>query len=248
MIDDIFQGASLKKKRALQLIEELIKLAQEFEEADFYTFRVEKDIETGRYRLIFAVTKPIPDEFALLIGDTVHNLRSALDQLVFAIASQAGGKPDRIFFPVSDTEEKLKKNLDGSEIKKVAPKLADFFLNEIKPYKDGNYNIWALHQLDVTDKHRLVLPVLAVTRLNGFCAIDENNNRMCNCSARVERNGFINMIKTSAKMSITVPGEPEFMLFFDKEQPFEGQPVINTLNNLVETVANTIESFRSFVT
>ena len=248
MADDPFAGSVLKIKRAYRHIQELEACVQAFLKSDFCSIRVDEDPATGHHVLRFSVTKPLPDEIPLSIGDATHNLRSALDILMCSIITRAGGNMARGNFPMHETRENLADALEKGEIKRVRPDLVGFILDTIKPYKLGNFGIWALNKLDIVDKHRLVIPVFAVTRLSGISARDDNNNTFTNLTVTVGPGGNINLISTGAKMHITNYGQPAIAIMFDKGHPFKGEAVIPKLRELAELTAGVVEAFRAVAT
>ncbi len=108
--------------------------------------------------------KPVPIEFSLMMGDTIHNLRSALDLLacqIFTMNSKSTDY-DYIEFPIGisrasflDKFEKHKRKLQ------LLGKPAIDILTKMEPYRGGKYHdLWVVHRLDIRDKHRLLLVVL----------------------------------------------------------------------------------------
>ena len=77
----------------------------------------EKEVADGRLRCRWTVTRldPAPPHWPALIGDVVHNLRSALDNAIWAHVVAAHGEKyaDRyrfeIAFPVTETKTQLSK-------------------------------------------------------------------------------------------------------------------------------------------
>jgi len=248
MADDPFAGSILKIKRAYRHMQELDECVKTFLKSDFCLIQVDEDPVTGHHVLRFSVTKTIPDDIPLAIGDTIHNLRSALDILICSILTFAGGNIASSNFPMHETRENLADALEKGEIKRVRPDLVGFILDTIKPYKSGNFGIWALNKLDILDKHRLVIPVFAVTRLSGISARDDNNNTYTNLTVTVGPAGNINLIRTGARMHITNYGQPAIAIMFDKGHPFEGEPVIPTLHKLAKLTTELIEAFRAVAT
>jgi len=118
-----------------------------------------------RKELIVKLPKATPADptFSLLIGDCIHNTRSALDHLIFqlAILNKAGiAAASKTSFPVYLTSGEFKNAIRG----KVAPFISAASLTEIEklqPYAADNAGaddiIWVLSQLDIIDKHRLLL-------------------------------------------------------------------------------------------
>ena len=119
-----------------------------------------------RGRFVFGVGERIgfPDRtFSLLIGDAVHNLRSALDYLISACAIANGAQIERTEFPIRQRKTDVIKLLD----RKVGPAggLAKKLVMRSRPYFRGNRYLHALHELDRRDKHRLVVPVACATKV-----------------------------------------------------------------------------------
>jgi hypothetical protein len=133
--------------------------------------------------------QPPRDPVSLLIGDVLHNLRSALDLLAFALAS-AYTKPlpeefaERSEFPIFGDEdregnrgigstrfhERTKKGLPTarSGLAKIAGWHPDAqaAVERLQPYQRGNEfrsdPLWLLHELDRVSKHRLLHAGVAV--------------------------------------------------------------------------------------
>jgi hypothetical protein len=111
--------------------------------------------------LYIAEIKPIPSRISLIVGDTIHNLRSALDHLMWQLVEAAGGKPDRnIYFPVSDGAHQYASMMGNGEIQKISKDARDI-IEAIQPYVTLDQTLWLLHYLDIVDKHRLVLTIAA---------------------------------------------------------------------------------------
>ena len=245
MSEDLLVGPSSKIRRAQRHLAELEECIQVFLRNDACSIEVEEDRDSGSHVLRIVTSKPLPEDIPLAIGDAANNLRSALDILVSAFIRKAGGNIAAGSLPIHETKESLAAALQRSEINKVRPDVAEFILNNIKPYKDGNFGIWALSKLDNVNKHRLIIPVVAVTRLSGISARDENNNVFTNLTVTVDHGRIMNLIQTGARMHITNPGHPAIAILFDEGHPFEGNAVVPTLHQLINLVAEVVESFRS---
>jgi hypothetical protein len=105
---------------------------------------------------------PLDPRFAIILGDCVHNLRSALDHLVAQLAilnNAPSAAIEKTAFPVCLSAADFK----NSTVRKVAPYISRNALAEIEklqPYStgDGVQDIlWVLSQLDIIDKHRLLI-------------------------------------------------------------------------------------------
>jgi hypothetical protein len=120
--------------------------------------RIERTDDTDRGTTTFRIIglSEIPLSIPLLLGDTLHNLRSALDHLIWKIVELSGETPDEEnCFPIFNTahayEENSRKRLKG--VTRIMATQVDAFL----PYKEGNRNLWMLHRLNILDKHRFLL-------------------------------------------------------------------------------------------
>jgi len=107
---------------------------------------------------------------SLLFGDSIHNLRSALDQLVYALALvHKNGKidqPRRLAFPITDSEDNWGREVYRlSEISPEDRAIIEWY----QPYNalaragqpvGGLTLLGYLRDLDDCDKHRLLTPVV----------------------------------------------------------------------------------------
>jgi len=122
-----------------------------------------KDYERQQLVVVIPRVAPIDPTLPLMVGDCVHNLRSALDHLVYRLAIKNGASPEcaeKTFFPIYLTKD----DFDRRVKKLVKPFISDAALAEIEnsqPYTaydvPDTADIWVLHQLDIIDKHRLLI-------------------------------------------------------------------------------------------
>jgi hypothetical protein len=134
------------------------------------------EFQEDRKHLIVRSPKPEPisESLPLAIGDCVHNLRSALDHLAFQLAvvnGKAAEAETKIAFPIYLTDAEFW----NFSKKRVAPFIDAEALTEIEnlqPYKTGNGGegnlLWVLHQLDIIDKHRLIVVIARQMRPTSF--------------------------------------------------------------------------------
>ncbi|MCC7422534.1 MAG: hypothetical protein IT428_19820 [Planctomycetaceae bacterium] len=104
------------------------------------------------------VVKHPPLELSLITGDAIHNLRSALDHLVWKLIEANGNNPtNQTGFPIFDTLAKYEAK-SPAKVKGMSAAAMDL-ISATKPYKGGTDEIWALHHLNNIDKHHLLLMV-----------------------------------------------------------------------------------------
>ena len=114
-------------------------------------------------------------------------------------------------------------------------------MNTIRPYKGGNDALCALHDLDIIDKHRLLIPTINYTAVRGVSAEDFQGTKVINCHFMVGPGGVLNGIKAGPGFKITNHGQPTYLVLFDKGTIFEGKPIIQTLHGLSQLILNTIK-------
>jgi hypothetical protein len=123
----------------------------------------------GSYR-VKRIT-PLPESIPLIAGDAAHNIRAALDHFAWsAVAPQERGV--QTCFPIWNsvvvrTPDRWKKQVER-QLRGASAQLIDAATN-LEPWQSGRDSLlWAIHELDRVDKHRLVLSVaVALTRI-GF--------------------------------------------------------------------------------
>lgn len=123
----------------------------------------------GSYR-VKRIT-PLPESIPLIAGDAAHNIRAALDHFAWsAVAPQERGV--QTCFPIWNsavvrTPDRWRKQVER-QLKGASVQLIDAATN-LEPRQSGRDSLlWAIHELDRVDKHRLLLSVaVALTRI-GF--------------------------------------------------------------------------------
>jgi hypothetical protein len=167
-------NARLKIDRANKHITDADVLVRAWQSPEFQFVREEINPQTGDKLLHYGFVKPLPfEDLALLIGDAIHNLRTALDYAWLATLKKFAPSRESEFskFPVYEFRKKVDAGLKGAHIHTACPKLYDLLLSQIRPYREGgNHFIWAIHRLDIRDKHMLLLPLLSKTSL---CVVEE---------------------------------------------------------------------------
>lgn len=104
----------------------------------------------------------VPERIALIAGDAAHNVRSALDHFAWAAVSPviAG---TQTYFPVwssssAPTPVQWRKRV-SHQMNGASAELVEAVV-ELEAWETGRDSLlWAIHELDRVDKHRLLLPV-----------------------------------------------------------------------------------------
>ena len=237
-----FAGAKLKVQRAKKHIRELQSLLDSWIDTNPYQVSVNEDAKTGLNYVSLEVTQTIPDDIALVIGDVIHNFRSVLDFIAYEIVTAAGGSGNRVYFPFEGDRDSLKASSKYTTIKSVSKKAASLILDTIKPYKTGNYTLWALNKIDNIDKHRLLIPSIQVVSIT-VDAVDDNQNQFINNTISLGGAGKINAFRSASKFHITRYGKPYFNIFFGPGTFFDAEPIPETFMKIGREVSKVIALF-----
>jgi hypothetical protein len=178
-VPDHISSSRLKVERAKQHIDDINNAITEFLASDFYTVSVDRHPKQLSNHLCIDI-KPTPFPFrgaTLVIGDALHNLRSALDILYDGFVN---GPTDWTRFPILDTREKLVNAIDSAlEKKQITSAVYDLILEGVKPYAAGNHSLWGLHDMNIRDKHQLLIPLLKLFRFDGI-RLEDDKQRSVN--------------------------------------------------------------------
>lgn len=199
--------------------------------------------------LYVAEVKPIPDEISLILGDAIHNLRSALDYLMWQLVEAYGGTPNKsIYFPIADTVQQYQSAIGNREIQKIAPNALDI-IESVQPYVTPDQTLWLLHQLDIIDKHRLLLTVaIAMDKWGVDLAVGQtlwfNEYRFV---PLVVGNEITNLPTSTYERQ----AHKDFQLgadvaFGESELP-EGELVLYTVNKMSDLVDGIVAQFEPFL-
>jgi len=175
-MEDIRYAPLLKVERAKSLLCELNDVVKVFVESEFYSIGLETDPDTGK-KIARISIDILPKTVALITGDIIHNLRSSLDILWTSIVRKLGGNDAHAHFPFREERQDLERAVLHNE-KVVVPEIPEIgriIVDEVRPYKAGNFPIWAMNKLSVTDKHRLLLASANITKIP-LTMIDEGRN------------------------------------------------------------------------
>jgi hypothetical protein len=242
-MDRTFDGARLKIERANKHIADvearLSALAQS------YVVRIKRNPALGNEVIEHDLTdRNAGVELALLIGDAIHNLHCALDYgCVERVAPEQVDKFAK--FPVYSTLKALEGALKGRKIDVASPKLYALIVSQIKPYHAGHFDLWAIHKLDISDKHRLLIPVVGLGAVDGIELEDKAGG------TETIKDGWTPAqpppiripiplgyhIKNNGKFSVEV--------IFDEGTPVESLEVSDTLSRFSRVVVQVVEQLES---
>lgn len=227
----------MKMRRARQFIEEL--------RAELYRFRstdplhvtltgVQEQPPPENAKLALDVPMQVHwDAIGLLpgtiVGDSIHNMRTALDLMASELARLNARSDKNVYFPFAESQDKLQtaiksKSFDFAGADAVA------LLESFAPYRGGNDLLRAIHDLDIRDKHTALIPA------GSFAEVQVNWTTTPN------DDGVTSTLTFRANVD-----NDSISYMFPPETPFEGKPIIETLEDLATAVEGVLDAFAGLV-
>jgi len=266
-----FTGVWIKVERAKHHFGDLHARHQRFLEDKPYRAVPCDDLDTGDLVHRVEVSKQPPRFWSAIAGDCVHNLRSSLDLLVCEMV-RAEGKPvkEHTGFPVYRSAVAFANALKSRDIGKVdgAPKRAVDLIMKAKPYQGADNLFGLLHQLDIENKHKFLMPVGIVHQrtvsrytLNQLAAATPGMSSFTMADIAEEAIGIITPrqpfpLKDGAeirRMPARLRNEPIAQIYMNPEFVFgvafgevevvKGEPLIPTLGQLIKFVEDFVKLF-----
>jgi hypothetical protein len=141
-----------KIERAKTQIDEFKLRTNSFLGANSYSLSAKLNPK-GTQKVWYAtLAHAVPGDFAVIIGEILHNIRTPLDNLIAALYVQQGLSDAGVNFPFGRNEDVFKAEL--GKHKKLPGDALDL-IAAAKPYRGGNNLLWNVHQLNRRDKHRV---------------------------------------------------------------------------------------------
>lgn len=250
-----FESALAKIERAENHIDDLHEAFQAFLKGHPHTINDGVD-QSGRLTLSVSFGGPLPVEFALIVGDAAHNLKTALDHATWELVGLDGGPQDRwLQFPFGDTQSNYESLCGG--LKTPRADTNAFFVG-LGAYQDGpGKQLYTLNRLDIIDKHKILTPLVAACEFHGGIEIVDESGKVV---IQLAKDGVVTMHVApdgTSVSGISVPqgmqirrdtsSEPVVDIFFDKVDPIGVRRMIPALTELRDATAATIANFKAFV-
>lgn len=223
-----FSQSRLKLRRAASHIKSLEGVIADYFRTDWYTSKFDQSGE-GQYSLEMVV-RGSPKDFGAIVGDAVHNLRTALDLLAVELVGRNGKNTKNVYFPFADSAANLDDMIKRRNFHRASSSDQEL-LRSLQPYAGGNHILRSLHDLDIQDKHHSLIPHAAfVTTPRIGVKRDEAGNPL----------GF-----SEGKLELeTDPNERPVLKFsFPEESAFSGEEVVAVLWQLHEHVTSIVDAF-----
>lgn len=257
-------GNELKLGRAARHFKDVEALIAGYRTPNPYEIRREENPDTGLSFWI-ALKKEPDDDIALAAGDCIHNLRSALDHIIYELSchmrkKHVGGTAFPIFINPKDWDAKSFgsrrfKTYSGCYKLRAIPDAARDWIELLQPYKGSDPMYWLrdslleLHKLDITDKHRnLNLVVGKLPNIGVGYGYDGPALKVTYVhQGRLKEGTETLLLRFDPTVDLKVDVHPT--TFFEvvfADSPVEGLEVVPVLRHLIWDVANVLQSIRKY--
>jgi hypothetical protein len=241
VVGSVFEASRLKVSRAQRHLNELQGQITVYLSKEPFRAVIEDD-GPGRQCLTFRVSKPVPKELSAIIGDAIHNLRAALDLLACEIVRVNGQSDDYVQFPFCEVIEDLEKEIKRRHLDRADPAAVDL-VRALKPYKGGNIELRALHDLDIQDKHRMLIPVADWADF-GKAQFGEISLQGGGQHFGPVQDGFSPFkFDTDPKLKLGQTVKAKYHLTLGPLLPLGNRDVVTTIESLIKLVNDTIDDF-----
>lgn len=252
-------GPRTKIERAKKHLGDLDRELRVLPKSDPYRVSVEPEPDPRerviRLRTEFDFTPPL--RWGAIAGDAIHNIRSALDLLVYQLLLARNKTPDIwTEFPIFLDPDKYAGK--GKRKVKGAAKGAVDIIDELQPCSEtGNpesHPLWLLHCLDIRDKHRLLNVVVAAAQTQHF-EIDTGGAFNITSSTY---SMFVSPVEDGTELGRFTLTDPDavvdvechiaFQIVFEDFGLGDDLLVIGTVKRIGEFVEDAIKRFEPFLT
>jgi hypothetical protein len=239
-----FVAPRLKLQQARRHIDELDREMASFLARRPFRLVIEQQQEWHAWTL--RLREQVPLEWSAVMGDAVHNLRSALDLLACDLVRINGENTKGVHFPFSADAKEFRRQIRDKKLDRAGPDIVALVMS-LKPYRGGNLSLRAIHDLDIQDKHQALIPVANVVEAPGGILVwGGHPNKIPDWQSRVTHDGQI-LVMMPAVGNLAIGDEiaASFTLAFAETEPMAGREVIEALQELAELVAGILETFKA---
>jgi hypothetical protein len=249
------EQASSKVERAKYHIHDLNRAWGQYASKPSHGLIVVQNAEGTQRTLRIVMDPPVPPEIAVILGDAVHNLRAALDLATWEIVSPLGPRsPKKVQFPFVESRDRFEDALAAREIKQADKKIVDAFRG-LEPYPKGKGDLlWKLDALDIADKHKLLIPSIAVLSIDELMLreIDPSAHKVVIRGLTMIPNergelpfGWLVNPKNDAPLKDNPVIKATFQMSFAEGQQFENKLCISRLTAIANDVEGALVTLRS---
>lgn len=245
-------GPIMKTERAKEHVLYLDREVRGFIENKAYEVMRYDETVTGYWSYRVRVHQQPPAHWGLVIGDILHNLRAALDHLACQLVLENGGIVTKnTYFPISETAQQFEASYSAKM--RGASSEALRLVKGVQAHSSGNIAFWRLHQLDIADKHRILIPVGAAfshITLDVGAAFETFGLPKASMKVGIKPADRQFPLRDGAElyrapMTLKASMDPQFTfdIAFGEGEVVEGEPIIPALQELLKLTQATIVRF-----
>ena len=254
-----------KVARAVKHYQELAEAVTQFFAQQPFGVEHRRDQVPGYTTVHARVYQPVPKEIAGVVGDLIHNLRSALEYLAWQAEIANGKTPDKkTKFPVYDfraaqwSTEKQRKELRGDQTNHKARFGSAAYAIVIEMHMPvGEYEselgpLWMINTIDIHDKHHKLNVVGGAARVGNFNAAGPGvvsvEELMTFPGGDRHIVPFVDglelmRVRLSNDSTTGMSYHYRYFLAFGHDGPGKGQELMQTCGRLIQFVDESLERF-----
>lgn len=239
-----FEASRLKIERAelhIRSLETAIAAYMETEPAHVKT-RLSADREYIEHE--FFPVHDVPARLSPIVGDAIHNLRVSLDLLaVEVVGHNPQANTNNVYFPFAKSAAELDTTIRDKNFHRAADE-AVTLLRTLKPYPEGNPSLRYVHDLDIMDKHKALVPVAGHVMIGNVLGLGVPHGGLM----QLRSSGQV--IKYAALASGLLPDKKlpvRFKLLFPWDSPLADRELVPTLDHLAQDFSAIVDAFENLL-
>lgn len=240
---DPFYSTRLKVERANHHIRDLERQLTDYSNSHPHVITIKEDPYTKRFLIYVNFPDKPPPEMALTIGDAIHNLRTALDHMMWEmIGRDHGSQHNNLYFPMGNNRVNFEATCQG--IITPSQNIRDT-LKRLEAFPSGKGDsLYTIHLLDRAEKHTVLTPMIKAVMVSRLVVFGPGDGQpiidiadlpilgdgqatfSCPPGSRIQND---NHSKATAD------------IIFGEVEAVKSQPVIPTLRQLAHAANDTID-------
>lgn len=247
-----FLGVRLKLERAEHHIRHLEQIARDHVAFNVQAMKRQPNPKKWRKR---GVGSAPPRHTPTILGDAIHNLRSALDHAYCALVIANGYEiTNRTAFPFYPNKDRALEALTNKgKFRSDTPNkdVLEFIFNELKPFRDDGSDLYILHKLDIDDKHKVLVGTLAHVHEAHYEIMDNNGKSLLDIQGpnivvphKYQNSGPIGL-EPGQWLKLHDDPRKVFDIRFD-QGTFEGESVVRKIKEVSQITNKALDDLSKF--
>ncbi len=240
--DEVARTARLKIERAKHHVNDLNRKIAAYLVKEPFKLVFARMKNSNRATPILKSQIAIPPEFSLIIGDAVHNLRSALDHVIWKMVGHLASRPDNVQYPFPTKavgENGFRSTITGREVQRAGENVVKA-ITALNAQPGGDKLIYGVHALDIADKHKLIVTMAESATLERRFCVPANPGLSVNwigaawvrTASDEPPDGWL---EEQAKV------QPTFFVAFGDSEPFVGEEAVTVLRNMTDRISEAVD-------